>query len=69
MLPTVPGITAATWQYVLGGVTVFAATFLISLLVIAILLIKLPATYFLESHSRDLWIDHHPVIRWTDRLT
>lgn len=54
---------AAAWQYALGGVAVFAASFVISLLVICVLLVKLPATYFLDSHDRCLWVDRHPVIR------
>ncbi len=36
-----------------------------SLLVITVLLIQLPPTYFLDSHSRQLWIDRHRVIRWS----
>jgi hypothetical protein len=62
------GKIALTWQYALGGSAIFLATFLISLLAIGILLVKLPATYFLDTHSRDLWIDHHPIIRWTGIL-
>ena len=50
--------------WVLLGLTSFAAT----ILVITVLLVKLPATYFLDSHERALWIDRHPVIRWTGRV-
>ncbi|MHB8974388.1 MAG: hypothetical protein ACYC3X_27115 [Pirellulaceae bacterium] len=43
------------------GITSFAA----SIVTITVLLVNLPATYFLDSHERQLWIDRHPVIRWT----
>jgi hypothetical protein len=48
------------------GLYVFALVvglFLLSLLAVGLLLITLPATYFLESHVRELWVDHHPVVR------
>jgi len=53
------------WRYVLSGIGLFVATFAISILVIGFLLVKLPATYFLDSHDRELWIDQHPVLRWS----
>jgi hypothetical protein len=53
------------WRYVLTGIGLFIATFSISILVIGFLLVKLPATYFLDSHDRELWIDQHPVLRWS----
>jgi hypothetical protein len=53
------------WRYVLSGIGLFIATFAISILVIGFLLVKLPATYFLDSHDRELWIDQHPVLRWS----
>jgi hypothetical protein len=28
------------------------------------LLVRLPATYFLDRHERGLWIDQHPIVRW-----
>ncbi len=56
------------WRYAVGAAALFLLTFAVSLLVIGVLLINLPATYFLDSHNRDLWIDHHPVIRWTGIL-
>jgi len=56
------------WRYAVGAAALFLLTFTVSLLVIGVLLVNLPATYFLDSHNRDLWIDHHPVIRWTGIL-
>jgi hypothetical protein len=54
-----------SWGYVAGGAALFLATFVISIVVIGALLVMLPPTYFLDSHDRGLWIDQHPVIRWT----
>jgi len=61
----VQGILAVRWGYVLGGVGLSAVTFAVSIVVIGFLLVRLPATFFLDSHNRDLWIDHHPVLRWS----
>ena len=57
-------VLAVTWGYVLGGIGLFVVTFIVSIVVIGFLLVRLPATFFLDSHNRDLWIDHHPVVRW-----
>jgi hypothetical protein len=53
-----------TWTRLLLAVGLFAATFVTSLLVIGTLLVQLPPTFFLDSHPRQLWPDHHPVVRW-----
>ncbi len=58
-----------SWSYVLGGAALFLASFAISLVVIATLLVVLPSTYFLDSHDRGLWIDQHPVVRWSGIVT
>jgi hypothetical protein len=60
-------LIAVNWSYVALGLGLFAASAIISLAVIAILLVSLPSTFFLDSHQRDLWIDHHPVVRWSGR--
>ena len=46
------------------GVLIFLLTFFISLAIVSFILVKLPPTYFQESHSRDFWVDRHPSIRW-----
>lgn len=53
-----------TWGGVLFAVGVFLATFTISLVVVGFLLVKLPATYFQYTHSRDFWADRPPAQRW-----
>jgi len=52
---------------VLFGASLFLVTIIGSLLVAGFLLVKLPATYFQEFHSRDVWVDRHPVLRLAAR--
>ena len=49
--------------YGLSIVALFGLTFTLSLAVVGVLLVKLPATYFLDSQDRQLWVDHHPAAR------
>ncbi|MGH7314389.1 MAG: hypothetical protein ACREJV_14525 [Candidatus Rokuibacteriota bacterium] len=56
-----------TWGGVFVGATLFLVTTIGSLLLVGFLLVKLPATYFQEFHSRDVWVDRHPVLRLTAR--
>ena len=53
------------WRYVIGGAAIFAVSLALSLAVIGVLLVLLPPTYFLDSHDRGLWIDQHPLVRWS----
>ena len=50
------------WAAALLGVVVLVS--LGSIVVVGLLLVRLPPTYFCDSHPRDLWIDRHPVVRW-----
>lgn len=52
-----------TWGGVFFASGLFVATFVLSILVVGFLLVRLPATFFLDSHCRDLWVDQHPVLR------
>ena len=49
---------------VMLAVGLFMVTFAISLAVISLILVKLPPTYFHESHPRNFWVDRHPSVRW-----
>lgn len=61
-------VIVGTWRLWLwrGGLfaVAFLVTFAISLGLVAVLLVRLPATYFLDRHQRELWIDRHPAVRW-----
>lgn len=56
-----------TWGGVFFGVCLVLATFVGTLLVMSFLLVKLPATYFQDFHSRDFWVDRHPMLRLAAR--
>jgi hypothetical protein len=56
-----------TWGGVFFGASLSLVTIIGSLLAAGFLLVKLPATYFQEFHSRDIWVDRHPVLRLTAR--
>ena len=40
-------------------------TFVASIAVTVIVLVKLPDTYFKASHGREFWVERHPVLRWS----
>lgn len=50
------------------GVGLFLLGLAGSLLVVGFLFVKLPATYFQDYHSRDIWVDRHPALRVTARI-
>ena len=54
-----------TWSQVLWGLGLYLVTFIGSTVVVAWLLIRLPATYFCDAYPRDVWGDRRPVLRWT----
>jgi hypothetical protein len=56
------------WGGVVLGASLFLATIIVSVLVAGVLLVKLPATYFQEFHSRDVWVDRHPALRLAARV-
>jgi hypothetical protein len=61
MLTVVFGIT---WRSVLLGVALFAVTFTISLAIVSVVVVKIPADYFKKDRPRELWTDKHPVVRF-----
>ncbi|MGH9943466.1 MAG: hypothetical protein ACRD9R_14060 [Pyrinomonadaceae bacterium] len=54
-----------TGRGMIVGVLLFLVTFCVSLGITALVLVKLPATYFKAEHDRQFWIERHPVMRWT----
>jgi hypothetical protein len=57
-----------SWGGVLVGAAVALGTLAASLLVVAVVLVRLPATYFQDSHARDLWTHRHPALRLAARV-
>ncbi len=50
-------------SFVLGVVVFSIATAVISILMCAYIVSRLPADYFLHKHH-DTWADRHPMVRW-----
>ena len=55
-----------TWSKVLWGLGLYLVTFIGSTVVVAWLVIRLPATC--DAYPRDVWGDRRPVLRWTGFL-
>lgn len=52
-----------TWGQVLFGVALSVLTFVVSIAVVTLVLVKLPANYFHSSHEREFLVHRHPVLR------
>ena len=53
-----------TWQSVLLGVLLFVVTFSISLAIVSLIMVKIPADYFRKDKPRELWADKPPIVRF-----
>ncbi len=60
---TVAGLLPSTLGGLLSALAIFAITLILSMAVVTVVLIKLPATYFHPSHPRDIWRGRHPILR------
>ena len=52
-----------TWGQVLLGVLFSVVTFIASIAVVTVVLVKLPRNYFHSSHAREFLTQRHPVLR------
>ena len=52
-----------TWGQVLLGALFSAVTFVASIAVVTVVLVKLPENYFHSSHAREFLVSRHPVLR------
>jgi hypothetical protein len=64
----VTGLIGISWRIAIWTLVLFLATATVSLALVGAVLVLLPATYFLDSHQRDIWIDRHPAIRWSAKI-
>src|ERR1041385_3929656 len=55
-------VLALTWRSVLIGALIFVGTFIISLAIVSIILVKIPADYFSKSHKTKFWSGPHPAL-------
>jgi hypothetical protein len=53
-----------TLKNVLVGVLLFLVTFSISLLIVAVVVVRIPAGYFKSDYPRKVLPNHHPAIRF-----
>ncbi len=53
-----------SWGDILLAVAITVATFVVSIAAVAVVLVQLPATYFLKNRPEATWSERHPVLRW-----
>jgi hypothetical protein len=56
-------ISMVTWQSAVLGVLLFVVTFAISLAIVSLILVKIPADYFQEDRPNQFWSGRHPAVR------
>jgi hypothetical protein len=56
-------IAGLTWRSVLIGTAIFLVTFTLSLAIVSVILVKLPADYFRNNHHSKFWAGRPPVVR------
>jgi hypothetical protein len=55
-------VFALAWRNIIIGALIFLGTFLISLAIVSIILVKLPADHFSKSHKTKLWSGPNPAL-------
>lgn len=63
--PPVFGVATSRFWW---GAGIFVGSFVLSLVVCGVVLVRLPATYFLDRHDRRVVPPSHPVVRWGLRV-
>lgn len=58
------GLWHLTWRDVALGMLLSVVTFVGSLAVVTVVLVKLPRNYFHSSHAREFLTERHRAIRW-----
>ena len=56
------------WATGLWGLAFFSAAFAVSNLAVVVVLVKLPATYFIDPARSSFLAARHPVLAWTIRV-
>jgi hypothetical protein len=56
-------IAGLTWRSVLIGTAIFLVTFSLSLGIVSLILVKIPADYFRNNHHSKFWVDRQPAVR------
>jgi hypothetical protein len=50
-------------HWLLWGLAAFAVSLAVSVVLVAVVLVSLPAGYFRDPDARQLWVDRHPAVR------
>jgi hypothetical protein len=53
-----------TWQRVVVGIVLFLVTFAISLGIVTVIMVKIPANYFQKGYPKTILPNHRPVVRY-----
>jgi hypothetical protein len=53
-----------TWQSILLGALIFVVSFSISLAIVSVIMVKIPADYFKEDQSSKMFADKPPLVRY-----
>jgi hypothetical protein len=56
-------IAGLTWRSVLIGTAIFLVTFTLSLAIVSVILVKIPADHFRNNHHSKFWAGRPPVVR------
>lgn len=54
----------STGEVALAGLVLTVTTALVSIVVCAVVAVRIPADYFVGDHPPALWGDRHPLVRW-----
>ena len=52
-----------TWRSALIGGLIFLVTFVVNLAIVTLILVRIPADYFKNSHKTEFWSGPHPALR------
>jgi len=56
-------ISGLTWHSILIAALIFVVTFFVSLGIVSLILVKIPANYFTKDHHSKFWAGKPPVVR------
>lgn len=56
-------LSGLTWRSVLIGIAIFIVTFSLSLGIVSLILVKIPADYFRNNHHSKFWAGRPPAVR------
>ncbi|MSR52686.1 MAG: hypothetical protein EXS09_05285 [Gemmataceae bacterium] len=55
-------------EFLIAAIAFTAATFVVSIVSVGIVVVRLPRNYFAGDHSPPMWADRHALVRWPLRI-